>query len=75
MTFSVPFWIGGAFAADELRLGLWLIALAIDYIAPIAYYRLPVLGRSHTADWQIEGGHMAERCALFIIIALRRVQC
>ena len=28
------------------------------------------LGRSATSDWDIEGGHMAERCGLFIIIAL-----
>ncbi len=31
---------------------------------------VPVLGRSSTADWHIEGAHMAERCGLFIIIAL-----
>jgi low temperature requirement protein LtrA len=28
------------------------------------------MGRSTTADWQIAGGHMAERCALFMIVAL-----
>jgi low temperature requirement protein LtrA len=28
------------------------------------------LSRSRTADWNVEGGHMAERCGLFIIIAL-----
>jgi low temperature requirement protein LtrA len=30
----------------------------------------PRLGHSTTADWDVEGGHMAERCGLFIIIAL-----
>ena len=30
----------------------------------------PGLGRSTTTDWDVEGGHMAERCGLFIIIAL-----
>jgi low temperature requirement protein LtrA len=28
------------------------------------------MGRSTTTDWTVEGGHMAERCALFVIIAL-----
>ena len=31
---------------------------------------LPGLGRSRTADWTIEGGHLAERCQLFVIVAL-----
>ncbi len=31
---------------------------------------MPGLGRSTTTDWDIAGGHMAERCGLFIIIAL-----
>ena len=31
---------------------------------------MPGLGRSSTADWDIDGAHLAERCGLFIIIAL-----
>jgi low temperature requirement protein LtrA len=31
---------------------------------------VPGLGRSTTGDWDVEGGHLAERCSLFIIIAL-----
>jgi low temperature requirement protein LtrA len=30
----------------------------------------PGLGRSQTTDWTITGGHLAERCQLFSIIAL-----
>jgi low temperature requirement protein LtrA len=30
----------------------------------------PGLGATPLDDWEVEGGHMAERCALFIIIAL-----
>ena len=30
----------------------------------------PGLGRSRTSDWTIEGGHFAERCQAFILIAL-----
>src|SRR5205085_8928259 len=31
---------------------------------------IPRYGASSVADWTVEGGHMAERCAGFIIIAL-----
>ena len=30
----------------------------------------PGLGRSATQDWTIEGGHFAERCQAFVLIAL-----
>ena len=33
-------------------------------------YWVPGLGRSSVADWNVDGGHMAERCGLFVIIAL-----
>ena len=38
--------------------------------SPAVGFWTPRLGRSTTADWDVEGGHMAERCGLFIIIAL-----
>jgi low temperature requirement protein LtrA len=45
-------------------------ALAIESSGALVFYRVPGLGRSTPDDWAIAGGHMAERCALFIIIAL-----
>jgi low temperature requirement protein LtrA len=63
-------WIAGGFAAPEWRLAVWALALAIDTGSPIFGFYLPGLGRSTTADWTVEGGHMAERCGLFVIIAL-----
>jgi low temperature requirement protein LtrA len=33
-------------------------------------YWTPTLGASKTSEWVIDGAHMAERCALFVIIAL-----
>jgi low temperature requirement protein LtrA len=60
---------GGALDADQ-RLLLWIPALALDLAAPIAGYWLPGRGRAATTDYDIEGGHFAERCQLFIIIAL-----
>lgn len=67
---AAPFWIAGALVDSSTRLWIWLIALAIESAGPIAYFWVPGLGRSTTADWQIEGAHFAERCALFVIIAL-----
>ena len=68
---TAPLWIGGAWQANPaLRIGLWLLALAIEYSGPFASYPVPRLGRSLPSDWIISGGHMAERCGLFIIIAL-----
>jgi len=64
------FWIAGALAEGPMRLGLWAIAIAIEYASPLAFFWTPGLGRSTTGDWQVEGEHLAERCALFIIVAL-----
>ena len=64
------FWIAGGLANDSVRLGLWALALAVEYVAPSVGFRVPGLGRSTTSDWDVEGRHMSERCALFIIIAL-----
>jgi low temperature requirement protein LtrA len=46
------------------------VALAIECVAPYAGFFVPGLGRSGTTDWRVDGAHMAERCALFVIIAL-----
>ncbi len=67
---SAVFWIGGGLQEGDARYGWWLLAMAIDLVAPWAFFWVPGLGRSQLADWDIEGGHIAERCALFVIIAL-----
>ncbi len=67
---SGAFWIAGGFAESELRLALWVAALAIEYAGPSAGFWTPGLGCSVTTDWNVEGGHLAERCGLFVIIAL-----
>jgi low temperature requirement protein LtrA len=64
------FWIAGGLAQDAARFGLWVLALGLEYVAPSLGFRVPGLGYSTTSDWNVEGGHMAERCGLFIIIAL-----
>lgn len=68
---SGPLWIAGALNPDvDQRVLFWLGALAIEYAGPFAFFRVPWLGRSNLTDWIISGGHMSERCGLFIIIAL-----
>ncbi|WP_322517998.1 low temperature requirement protein A [Rhodopseudomonas palustris] len=64
------FWIAGGLLDGYARIALWMIALAIEYAGPVAGFYVPWIGASTTRDWSVEGGHMAERCALFIIIAL-----
>jgi low temperature requirement protein LtrA len=70
LSVSAVFWIAGGFAEGQQRLVFWAIALAIEYISPAVRFWIPVYGASSVADWVVEGGHMAERCAGFIIIAL-----
>ena len=70
LSISAVFWIAGGLAQGEWRLGLWAIALVIEYISPAVRFWIPSYGASSYSDWVIEGGHMAERCALFVIIAL-----
>ncbi len=67
---SGAFWLGGAFAEGTTRLLLWLVALVIEYLGPSFRFWVPGWGASQVADWNITGGHIAERCSLFIIIAL-----
>jgi low temperature requirement protein LtrA len=65
-----PLWIAGGVLGHGAQLPLWALAVAIESMGPIAYFWVPGMGRSTTTDWTVEGGHMAERCALFVIIAL-----
>jgi low temperature requirement protein LtrA len=63
-------WIAGGLAEGDARLVLWSIALLLEYVAPSIGFWVPGMGRSRTSDWNVEGHHLAERCGLFIIIAL-----
>jgi low temperature requirement protein LtrA len=70
LSLSAVFWIAGGITAGETRLALWAIALGIEYISPAVRFWIPKYGASAVEDWVVEGGHIAERCAGFIIIAL-----
>ncbi|MFP8780208.1 low temperature requirement protein A [Hydrogenophaga sp. RWCD_12] len=70
LSVSAACWIAGGLSEGNWRLGFWLLAAACEYLSPMAGFPVPGLGRSHTSDWTIDGGHLAERCQLFVIIAL-----
>jgi low temperature requirement protein LtrA len=70
LSVSAIFWIAGGLAGGQARLVLWAVALGIEYVSPAVRFWIPKYGASSVADWYVEGGHMAERCAGFIIIAL-----
>jgi low temperature requirement protein LtrA len=67
---SATLWITGGVASGDRRIAAWVAALAIEYVGPVAFFWVPVMGRSTSIEWDIDGAHMAERCALFVIIAL-----
>src|SRR3954454_3100968 len=67
---SAVFWIAGGFAEGEMRLYLWAAALGIEYVSAAVRFWTPGLGFSSVEAWAVEGGHMAKRCSLFVIIAL-----
>ena len=70
LSLSAVFWVAGGLALGHARLMLWAVALLIEYVSPAVRFWIPKYGASTVADWFVEGGHMAERCAGFIIIAL-----
>ena len=63
-------WIRGSFADVPVRMAWWGLALAIDYAGPSLGFHVPGLGKTSSTEWDVSGHHIAERCGLFIIIAL-----
>jgi Predicted membrane protein len=63
-------WLAGGWLHGQWRAWCWIAALALEYIGPALAFAVPGMGRSSTADWDIDGGHLAERCSQFVIIAL-----
>ena len=70
LSVAAVFWILGGLAHGPARVWLWGLALAIEYAGPLTGMYVPGLGRDRSSDWAVRGGHMAERCGLFVIICL-----
>ena len=62
--------IAGGLADEDGRVVIWLAGTLIVYGGMWLGFPLPRLGHSHTTDYTINGEHMAERCLLFVTIAL-----
>ncbi|HBW17704.1 MAG: low temperature requirement protein A [Streptosporangiaceae bacterium] len=62
--------VAGGLSSGDARWILWLAAVATDLLGGIVGFYTPGLGRSSSGDWDIAGGHFAERCQAFILIAL-----
>ncbi len=67
---AAVFWVLGGLAEPEVRLWFWLAALGLEFMAALVGFFVPGLGRAVTTDWTVNGGHIAERCGLFVIICL-----
>ena len=70
LSVSAVLWIAGGLSEGDTRLWLWIAAVTLEYISPAVRFWVPKLGFSSVEAWAVEGTHMAERCSLFVIIAL-----
>lgn len=70
LAFSAGLWIIGGVSDPQMRAIFWVLALAVEYAGPAVQYWLPKLGASAPETLDIRGEHLAERSALFVIIAL-----
>jgi low temperature requirement protein LtrA len=63
-------WLAGGFAHGHARELLWVLAFAVDVVGGTTGFYTPGMGRTTSEEWTIDGGHFAERCQGFVIIAL-----
>ncbi|TQN32260.1 low temperature requirement protein LtrA [Haloactinospora alba] len=63
-------WVAGVFVPGEYQLWVWLLAVVIDYAAPIANFAVPGFGSVPITSWPLHREHLAERNRLVFIIAL-----
>lgn len=70
LTAAGVFWILGAVLPLEFRLPIWIAAILIEYLSAAVGFRVPGLASARVGDWDLSGEHIAERSALFVIIAI-----
>ncbi|MEV1012542.1 low temperature requirement protein A [Micromonospora sp. NPDC049801] len=49
---------------------VWTAVIVLEVVGLSTGYPLPGRARSRPERWMVEGGHLAERCAAFVLIAL-----
>jgi low temperature requirement protein LtrA len=62
--------LAGAGVDGHARELLWAGAVIVDLMGGLTGFYTPGLGRSSTTEWTVDGGHVAERCHAFVLIAL-----
>jgi low temperature requirement protein LtrA len=70
LALSGVIWVAGGLLPPDVRLAVWGLALAVEYLGPAVGFWLPGRGADATTNWKVNGGHIAERCGLFVIICL-----
>ncbi|MFG1869548.1 low temperature requirement protein A [Micromonospora arborensis] len=60
----------GGLVDGAARGAVWAAVIVIEVVGLSIGYPLPKRGRSRPERWMVEGGHLAERCAAFVLIAL-----
>lgn len=63
-------WLVGALLPLPVQLPFWAAALALELLGTALGYPVPGHGRVKISAWDISGPHIAERTALFVLIAL-----
>ena len=67
---SSALWIVGALLPLTWQLPLWAAALAVELAGTILGFPVPGRGKVMLQSWDLSGPHIAERTALFVLIAL-----
>ncbi|MFD4422217.1 low temperature requirement protein A [Agromyces sp. NPDC058484] len=63
-------WIVGALLPLPAQLPFWAAALGVEYLGTRLGFPVPGIGRVRLERWDLSGQHIAERSALFVLIAL-----
>jgi low temperature requirement protein LtrA len=67
---AVPLIAGAVVAPGLARTALWAVAVGILYVQFSLGFPTPRLGRARLSERVLAGGHWAERCLQFLLIAL-----
>ena len=63
-------WMVGALLPLSWQLPFWMAALGLELLGTLLGFPVPGRGRVLLASWDLSGPHIAERTALFVLIAL-----
>ncbi|WP_322411393.1 low temperature requirement protein A [Microbacterium invictum] len=63
-------WIAGALLPLSWQLPFWSAALALELLGTVLGYPVPGRGKVLLRSWDLSGPHIAERTALFVLIAI-----